>query len=245
MLREDAGFATQEAFAARISYSQDAVSRVETGDRIPTDKMYLPWLAACEATRREKRILDDLLAHARKVHGPVPEFFELYLKRETAAAFLRLWALNVLPGLLQTYEYADAMFMAAGFDEDEAAEKAAARAERRANVEGPHAKQVTATIYEPVLYRRVGTPEVMAQQLADLLEVSQRPNVVMQVVRDTGYFPGLRGQFEIASGNGIPDTLVMYNVEDHPGRSRPSRQGRRVVRANSRPRAPHRGVAGH
>jgi hypothetical protein len=33
--------------------------------------MYLPWLAACEATRREKRILDDLLAHARKVHGPV------------------------------------------------------------------------------------------------------------------------------------------------------------------------------
>jgi hypothetical protein len=54
----------------------------------------------------------------------------------------------------------------------------------------------------------------MARQLADLLEVSQRANVVIQVVRDTGYFPGLRGQFEIASGNGIPDTLVMYNVED-------------------------------
>ena len=54
----------------------------------------------------------------------------------------------------------------------------------------------------------------MSAQLKYLLEISQRSNLVIQVVRDTGYFPGIRGQFEIASGHEIPDTLVMYNVED-------------------------------
>ena len=73
---------------------------------------------------------------------------------------------------------------------------------------------MTPVIYEPVLHRRVGTPEIMAAQLEDLLEVSRHPNVVIQVVQEHGYLPGLRGQFEIASGLDIPDTLVMYNVED-------------------------------
>lgn len=81
-------------------------------------------------------------------------------------------------------------------------------------MEGPDAKHVTAIIYERVLYRSVGTPEAMSAQLTYLLTLSQRPNLVIQVVRDTGYFPGIRGQFEIASGHEIPDTLVMYNVED-------------------------------
>jgi hypothetical protein len=65
-----------------------------------------------------------------------------------------------------------------------------------------------------VLYCRVGTPEIMIRQLEDLLEVSRRPNVVLQIVREDGYFVGRRGQFDLASGDEIPDTLVMYNVED-------------------------------
>jgi hypothetical protein len=119
-----------------------------------------------------------------------------------------------MPGLLQTYEYAHAMYKEVGLDDDEATEKATARAERRVNVEGADAKHVTAILDEPVLNRAVGTPEVMCAQLAYLLELSLRPNVVIQVVREARYFPGLRGQFEIASGHEIPDTLVMYNVED-------------------------------
>ena len=54
----------------------------------------------------------------------------------------------------------------------------------------------------------------MARQLSHLLEMSRRPNLVIQVVRDTGYFPGRRGQFEIASGPGIIDTMVTWGVED-------------------------------
>ena len=146
--------------------------------------------------------------------GPIPEFIELWLKREAAAAFLRLWALNVLPGLLQVYDYAHAMFTLGGLDEDEAAEKATARIQRQAILDGPDATQVTAIIYEPVLYCLLGTPEIMATQLSHLLEMSRLPNLVIQVVRDTGYFPGRRGQFEIASGPNIIDTMVTLGVED-------------------------------
>jgi hypothetical protein len=50
------------------------------------------------------------------------------------------------------------------------------------------------TLGESILRRRVGTPEVMAQQMVHLLEMMDRPDVVIQVVRDTGeYFRGCRG----------------------------------------------------
>lgn len=39
-----------------------------------------------------------------------------------------------------------------------------------------------------------------------------RPNVIIQVVREAGYFPGFAGQFEIASGRAIPATLNMITV---------------------------------
>jgi hypothetical protein len=99
-------------------------------------------------------------------------------------------------------------------DEAEAAEKTSARLERQAILEGPDPAHVTTIIYESVLYRLVGTAAIMVAQLTHLLEMSQRRNVIIQVVRDEGYFSGLEGQFEIASGSRIPDTLVMVTVED-------------------------------
>ena len=73
---------------------------------------------------------------------------------------------------------------------------------------------MTSILHESVLYRRVGTPAVMAEQLEDLLKMSRQSNVILQVVRDTGYFFGLEGEFMIASGHIIPDTLNMVTVED-------------------------------
>ena len=72
ILREEAGFTTQGALGARISYGQDAISKVETGDRLPTNTMYPAWLEACGATPREKRLMDKQLALARKAKGPIP-----------------------------------------------------------------------------------------------------------------------------------------------------------------------------
>lgn len=223
-LRIAAGYPSIQAFAARIDgYGESLIAKVEQGRRTASRQLFPAWLDACAVhietkapvlTDGHRRALIALWEIALKREGPIPEFIELWLAREAAAAFLRLWALNVMPGLLQTYEYAHAMFTLSGLDEDEASEKATARIQRQAILDSPHATQVTVIIYEPVLHRLVGTPEIMGTQLTHLLETSRRPNLVIQVVRDTGYFPGLRGQFEIASGPKITDTMVLWGVED-------------------------------
>lgn len=213
-LRTAAGL-SQPALADQITgYGGDMVSKVENGYRIPKQTMYDQWLAACGGSDTDRQYLDDLYAQATEDKNPVPEFFTLYLSREKAAEYLLLWCPAILSGLLQVYEYAYAMFMCANIDEDEAAEKATARTDRRTILDGPNAPHVTMLLREAVLYCQVGTPETMAMQLTDLLEMSRRRNVIVQVVRGSEYFPGTEFQFEIASGDGIPHTLVTYAVED-------------------------------
>jgi transcriptional regulator with XRE-family HTH domain len=213
-LRIDAGFRTQDDFAKASGYAREGISRVETGDTLPGATMFTDWLDACQAPPRERKLLSRQLALARKARGPIPQFIQKWFANEAQASFLRLWGLLVIPGQLQTREYAHAMFLVGGTAEEEAAEQAGIRISRQAIYAGPDPAHVTAVIHERALYFLVGMPEVMVGQLQHLLELSTRSNVVLQVVRDTGYFPGIRGPFALASGETIPDTLLMLAIED-------------------------------
>jgi transcriptional regulator with XRE-family HTH domain len=215
LIRQAAGFATQAPLASRLGVSSDLISKMETGKHVPTQDIFLALLDVCGVSEEARVYLTDLWVLAR-AGGGVREFFEKYATAEKKAAFLRLWGLLLMPGPLQTREYAHAMFLKGGLDEGEAAEQADLRVKRQAKVDGPEAAHVTAPIYEFVLHRLVGTPEIMSAQLEHLLELSHRRNVVIQVVPDDGcYFPGLDGQFAIASGPAISDTVIMVTVEDH------------------------------
>jgi acetyl-CoA acetyltransferase len=86
--------------------------------------------------------------------------------------------------------------------------------ERQSIMDEPDAVQVMAVLDEAVLYREIGNPEIMARQIGHLLDMSERPNVTIQVARGTGAYWGLAGAFEIASGSANPDTLVTLGVED-------------------------------
>jgi hypothetical protein len=213
-LRIDAGFSTQAALAARFGMVVDVVTKAETGAQPPSDPVFARWMDLCQPAPRELRSLQGQLKLARRVRGPIPQFIQKWFETEAQASFLRLWGLLVIPGQLQAREYAHSIFLAGGADEDEATQKAEVRIGRQAIFDGPDPAHVTAVIHERALYFQVGTPETMIAELAHLLELSKRPNVVIQVVRDTGYFPGLRGPFEIGSGEAIPDTLLMLAVED-------------------------------
>jgi transcriptional regulator with XRE-family HTH domain len=203
-------------FAKRLGVSDDLISKIETGKHVPTQDIFLVWLDVCEVSEEARVFLTDFWVVARASKGGIREFFEKYAAAEEKAAFLRLWGLLVMSGQLQTREYAHAMFLKGGLDEDEAVEQTDLRMKRHAKVDGPNAAHVTALIYEPVLHLLVGTPEIMVGQLEYLLELSNRRNVVLQVVPYTGsYFPGLDGEFAIASGPAISDTVVMVTVKDH------------------------------
>jgi transcriptional regulator with XRE-family HTH domain len=213
-LRIDAGFRIQEDFARATGYARETVSRIETGDSLPGPDALNDWLDATQATPRERRLIDRQYKLARKARGPIPQFIQKWFDNEAKAAFIHLWALLLIPGLLQVREYAHAMFLTEGIDEAEAAEKADARIARQAILDGSDAAHATVIIHERALHFQVGTPEIMTAQLRNLLELSRRPNIVLQVIPDTGYFPGLRGPYEIARGDAIPDTLLMLAVED-------------------------------
>jgi transcriptional regulator with XRE-family HTH domain len=213
-LRIAAGFPTHEAAARAFGYSRETITKVESGERTPTDLVFNSYLEKCQATPDQAESLREDLELARNAEPVVPEFAEPWLNVEREATIIRSWALDVIPGQLQTYEYAFAMFVAGGLDEDEAAAKAAARVKRAAILDGPEATRLTAILYEPLLQCLVGTSEVTAAELEHLLEMSRRPNIIIQVVQQTGFFPGLNGQFEIASGRTIPDTLNVITIRD-------------------------------
>jgi hypothetical protein len=223
-LRIAAGYATQSAFAPRLGYGEDVVQKAEAGKRVPSEEVFPAWLAACRIhrdgtrpilTEGEEAALTELWEAARAESGAVREFFAEYLKAEVKAVFLRLWGLLLIPGPLQTHDYAQAMFLLHGLDEDEATEQTDLRMQRRTKVDGPSAVRITALVHERALYFQVGSRETMVAQLTDLLELSKRRNVVLQVVPDTGYFPGVAGPFEIANGPEITDIVDMVTVEDH------------------------------
>jgi hypothetical protein len=213
-LRQDAGYTTQDALAVAIHESRDVIAKAESGYQPPTDPVFSAIMGKCGVTERERSIFLGLLMLARAVRGPVPQFVQKYLEREREAEYLLLWCTVVVSGMFQVYEYAHAMFTEAGMDEEEASSKASARLDRRTILEGPDAPHVTMLLHESALHCQVGTPEIMVRQLSYLLEMSQRPNVNIQVVRRKRYFWGLEGPFEIASGEAIADTVVMVAVED-------------------------------
>jgi transcriptional regulator with XRE-family HTH domain len=215
LIRQAAGFATQAPLANRLGVSSDLISKMETGKHVPTQDIFLALLDICAVSEEARVYLTDLWVLARAGRGGVREFFEKYATAEEKAAFLRMWGLLLIPGPLQSRDYAHAMFLEGGLDEGEVAEQTDLRVKRHAKVDGPDAAHVTALIYEPVLSFQVGAPEVMIGQLERLLEVSARRNVVIQVVPAAGYFPGVEGAFEIASGPDISDTVIMVTVDDH------------------------------
>ena len=75
-----------------------------------------------------------LVRLARRADGPVPTWFEDWLEAEGEAQLLRIWSPVLIPGLLQTAEYARALFLAAQSDtsDDAIGALVGARLERQA-----------------------------------------------------------------------------------------------------------------
>jgi transcriptional regulator with XRE-family HTH domain len=222
-IRLAAGYTTLAALAKRIGFGEDVIQKSETGKRVPSEAVFPAILDACTTsidgkapvlTEGERATLTELWEIARVAEALTPEYFEKYATSEQNATFLRLWGLMLIPGPLQTLDYAKAIFLTVGFDEEEASQRAELRTRRRAKIAAPNGVQVTALIYEPVLSLQVGPPEAMVAQLEDLITVSRQHNVVLQVVPTSAYFAGHDGQFELATGPGMADIVCMMNVED-------------------------------
>jgi transcriptional regulator with XRE-family HTH domain len=219
--RMAAGFSSQESFSAAMEFDRSVITKAETGSRPPTDEVFSKWCDTCGVLPEVREVLAGLLTVARRADGPVPQWFEDWLEAERDALNLRIWQPLIIPGLLQTAEYARALFVAAGADGDKADEMVTARLERQAVFDRPKPPNVSVVLDESVLRRLIGSPQVMHDQLAQLAEWSERPYILVHVLRaDNGANAGLGGALNLASGDGTPEVLLTEAVEDQTTESR-------------------------
>ncbi len=133
---------------------------------------------------------------------------------EDVASSVRTWQQAVVPGILQTADYARAVAMGNGAWEDPAEVEpfVESRMARQSRLVGEAPLQLRAVLHESVLRQLVGGRAVMRAQLGHLLEQAGRPNISVQVLASSaGAHPGMNCSFSIVSfdGPGAVDVVHM------------------------------------
>jgi transcriptional regulator with XRE-family HTH domain len=128
---------------------------------------------------------------------------------EQTATAITEWAFGVVPGLLQTSDYARAVIGAEPLPKAEIESRILVRMGRRDIVLRSHPVTLNALISEAVLRNPIGGRAVMAAQLRSLVEIAARPTVTIRVVPiDAGWHPGLAGPFVLYHYAGAPAILM-------------------------------------
>jgi transcriptional regulator with XRE-family HTH domain len=205
---------TLAALGATVPCDASTVSRIEAGTLSPTER----FAAACDEAFPHMAGWFSRFYHDCQSwdNGPFPRWFEDWLNAEKNAATLRTWEPLVIPGLLQTAEYARALFLAAQADiSDEAIDQSvAARIGRQRIFDKPDRPNLLVVLDEAVLHRLIGTPKITYDQLVQTVDMSMRSFISVQVVpAGTGAHAGLDGAFTIASVDGKPDIMHIDAVE--------------------------------
>ncbi|MEV3970807.1 helix-turn-helix transcriptional regulator [Streptomyces sp. NPDC050698] len=224
-LRTSAGLTSGEA-ARLVGWHQSKVSRIETGTSgvKPADVRLL--LDAYGVADTQLRDLLLVLAggdasdgrhhwwHAYR--GVLPPTYRDFISLESQAGTMRTLETTVVPGLLQTPEYARAVTRAAveGLAEDRVDALVEVRLARQDVLRADPPLELSAVLDEAVLRREVGGPGVMTRQLERLVEAARLPQVRLQVLPfAAGAHIGVTGPFVIFSFSSTSDLDVV--VLDH------------------------------
>ena len=211
-LREEAGMTTERA-AVSIRGSHSKISRIEHGrvgfkERDIADLLTLYGIGPGD----EREALLKLARGANtagwwQAYADIlPHWVEPYFGLEAAAAFIREYELQFVPGLLQTEDYARAVIRLGNLpSEGEVVRRARARMSRQEILNGETPPKVWAVMDEGALRRVIGGPVVMRAQLEHLIEMCDHPAVTLQIL------PFSAGSHRAMGG---PFTILRYNEPD-------------------------------
>lgn len=196
-LREQSGLTLREV-AERLGWSAPTLSRIENGKRDSSPEEIASLLVVYKITGARN---DRMVSMAKTIdQSGWWEFTDDGLSRhltalrafESEATRLTDVAMILVPGLLQTPEYARAVMEATGVDQID--DRVAIRVGRQAVLCRRRPPELHAIIDETALRRPLGGAEIMAAQLRRLVQEAARPYIIIQVLRHAKY-PALAGSY--------------------------------------------------
>ncbi|GAA0385494.1 helix-turn-helix transcriptional regulator [Streptomyces luteireticuli] len=222
-LRESRGI-TREAAGYSIRASESKISRMELGRVSFKTRDVEDLLTLYGITRESER--EALLGLAREAnmagwwhsYGDVlPSWFQTYVGLEGAASHIGIYEVQFVHGLLQTEGYAHAVVVR-GQPRADAAEierRVSLRMERQKLLFSERAPLFHAVLDEAALHRPYGGVAVMRGQLQHLVDLSEQPNVTLQVMPfQHGGHAGESGAFTVLSfpESDLPDVVYLEQL---------------------------------
>ncbi|MFE2261693.1 helix-turn-helix domain-containing protein [Streptomyces griseosporeus] len=207
-LREARGI-TREAAGYSIRASESKISRMELGRVSFKTRDVEDLLTLYGITDEQERSALVALAREANVAGwwhsysdVLPNWFPTYVGLEGAASLIRVYEVQFVHGLLQTEAYARAVVRRGmkGASEEDVEKRVALRLERQKYLVSESAPEFHIVLDEAALRRPYGDRAVMREQLQHLIDMSERPNVRLQVMPFSfGGHSGESGAFTILS----------------------------------------------
>jgi hypothetical protein len=205
--------------AGQLLISSSKVSRLETGQRGASARDIRDLCNLYDVAAEQRQLLADLAAEGKQQGWwqPFDLPYSTYVGLEADAVSIRDYALGIIPGLLQTADYARATVRAAEPHQpgEVVEQRVQARLARQERVLGADPPSFDAVMDECVLHRVVGSPIIMRAQLDRLLEASFLPNVTIRVVPfSAGALPAGNNKFIILrlARPSIPDIVYVESL---------------------------------
>ncbi|MGP4027004.1 helix-turn-helix domain-containing protein [Actinomadura sp. 3N407] len=169
------------------------------------------------------------LANEIEVQTVLPPGFSEYAEREKKAASIRIYSPLVISGLFQSEGYAHTVIST--IENNNTSELVSKRMERQSVLTKINPPRVWLTLDEAALRRTVGSPDIMREQFIYLLEVSERSNVMLNVIPESvGYHAGLEGTLTLLSFTEGPDVAYVETTGEGLLIEQPAKVKDKVVR---------------
>jgi hypothetical protein len=188
-LRELAGVSRDDA-GYHIRASGSKISRLELGRVSFKERDVADLLDYYNVGGDQKDQLLQLTHEAnatpwwQKYREVVPDWFQVYVGLEEAAALIRIYEVQFVPGLLQTEDYARAVVVQGqpSLSPEETDQRVAVRLGRQKLFSRENPARLWAIVDEAALRRPIGGRDVLAGQINRLIDATAEPNITLQVM---------------------------------------------------------------
>lgn len=203
-LREvlDASPLSLRQIARDLGISHSTLSQWSTAKRVPRPEDVATVLGHLGVTGGQRDRIIDL---ARDASDPnwltagipgVSQQLAGVMECERTATTIIDWSPALIPGLLQTGDYARAILGSGTDPRSDVETRVTLRVGRRDVLTRSRPAHLVALIGEAAIRQQIGSPDVMADQLRHILKMTELQSVTTQIVpSDTGWHPGLMGPF--------------------------------------------------